>query len=135
MILTYHKGSLSLSLSLSWRSEEIRSAVSKVLGGWKKQMKKQNKIVGMCCLQVHIPMKSQELVQQGVCHIVALPFYIFKSILMQTKNYESSNTSSCKNIIFKKSSERNKNPSRYYNSLINLKFQHKPRYHLPKILI
>jgi hypothetical protein len=29
-----------------------------------------------------------------------------------------------------------KNPSRYYNSIItNLKFQHKPQYHLSKILI
>jgi hypothetical protein len=35
-----------------------------------------------------------------------------------------------KNIIFpKKSSKRNQNPSRYYNSIIhNLKFQHKPKY-------
>jgi len=39
-----------------------------------------------------------------------------------------------KNIIFKKSSERNQNPSRYYNSVTNLKFQHKPKYHLSKIL-
>jgi len=31
-----------------------------------------------------------------------------------------------KNIIFKKLSKRNQNPSRYYNSIItNLKFQHK----------
>jgi len=34
-----------------------------------------------------------------------------------------------------KSSERNKNPSRYYNSVTNLKFQHKPKYHLSQILI
>jgi hypothetical protein len=32
--------------------------------------------------------------------------------------------------------KRNQNPSRYYNSIItNLKFQHKPKYHLSKILI
>jgi hypothetical protein len=32
-------------------------------------------------------------------------------------------------IIFQKSSKRNYNPSRYYyNSITNLKFQHKPRY-------
>jgi hypothetical protein len=32
------------------------------------------------------------------------------------------------NIIFKKkSSKRNQNPSRYHNSLTNLKFQHKPK--------
>jgi hypothetical protein len=35
----------------------------------------------------------------------------------------------CKNnIIFKKSSKRNQNASRYYyNSVTNLKFQHKPK--------
>jgi len=38
-------------------------------------------------------------------------------------------------IIFKQSSKRNQNPSRYYNSIIDLKFQHKPNYHLSKILI
>ncbi len=67
--------------------------------------------------------------QQGVCvsHTVALQFTI-KSILRQKKNYWNSNISSCKNLIFKKSSKRNQNPpSRYYyNSIItNLKFQHK----------
>ncbi len=55
---------------------------------------------------------------------------------MQKENYRSSNISRCKNKIFKKSSMRNQNPSRYYNSIIiNLKFQHKPKYHLSKILI
>jgi hypothetical protein len=38
-------------------------------------------------------------------------------------------------IIFKKSSSRNQNPSRYHNSITNLKFEHKPKYHLSKILI
>ncbi len=32
-------------------------------------------------------------------------------------------------------SKTNQNPSRYYNSITNLKFQHKPKYHLSKILI
>jgi hypothetical protein len=36
----------------------------------------------------------------------------------------------------KKSSKRSQNPSRYHNSIItNLKFQHKPKYYLSKILI
>jgi hypothetical protein len=35
----------------------------------------------------------------------------------------------------KKSSKRNQNPSRYHNSRTNLKFQHKPKYHLSKILM
>jgi hypothetical protein len=68
---------------------------------------------------------------------VALPFTL-KSILRQKKNYENSNISSCKNIIFpqkKTPHKRNQNPSRYYNSITNLKFQHNPKYHLSKILI
>jgi hypothetical protein len=52
---------------------------------------------------------------------------------MQKKNDGNSNISPCKNIIFiKKISKRNQNPSRYYNSITNLKFQHKPKYHLSK---
>jgi hypothetical protein len=40
-------------------------------------------------------------------------------------------------IVFEKSSKRNQYPSSsYYNSIItNLKFQHKPKYDLSKILI
>jgi hypothetical protein len=53
----------------------------------------------------------------------------------QKEIYGNSNISPCKNIIFKKSSKRNRNPSRYYNSITNLKFQHKSKYHLSKILI
>jgi hypothetical protein len=72
--------------------------------------------------------------QQEVCHIVALRF-TFKSIKARRRIMENSNISPCKNIIFKKSSKRNQNPSRYYNSITtNLKFQHKPKYHLSKIL-
>jgi hypothetical protein len=69
-------------------------------------------------------------------HPVALPF-TFKSILRQKKNYVNSNISPCKNITFKGILlKRNQNPSRYYNSMItNLKFQHKSKYHLSKILI
>ncbi len=40
-----------------------------------------------------------------VTHTVALPFTL-KSILWQKKNNENSNISPCKNIIFKKSSEK-----------------------------
>jgi predicted RNA-binding protein associated with RNAse of E/G family len=57
------------------------------------------------------------------------------AIYMKKKNYRNSNISPCKNITFKKSSKRNQNPSRYYNSITNLKFQHKPKYHLSKTLI
>jgi hypothetical protein len=65
---------------------------------------------------------------------VALPFTL-KIILRQKKKYGNSNISPCKNIIFKKSSKRNQNPSRYYNSITNLNLQHKPKYHVSKILI
>jgi hypothetical protein len=60
-------------------------------------------------------------------HIV----YIKRYLKAKEKNYENSNISPCKTIIFKKSSKRNQNPSRYYyNSVTNLKFQHKPKLHL-----
>jgi hypothetical protein len=55
--------------------------------------------------------------------------------MQKRKNYGNSNISPYKNIIFKKSSKRKQNPSKYYNSVNNLKFQHKPKYHLSKILI
>jgi hypothetical protein len=49
----------------------------------------------------------------------------------------NSNISPHKNIIFKKDPvKRNQNPSRYHNSIrTNLKFQHKPKYHLSKNLV
>jgi hypothetical protein len=62
---------------------------------------------------------------------MALPFTL-KCILRQKKNYENSNISPCKNIIFKKSPKRNQNLSRYYKSLTN---QHKPKYHVSKSLV
>jgi hypothetical protein len=50
-----------------------------------------------------------------------------KSISRKKKNYGKSNTSPCKNTIFKKPSKRNQNPSKHYISVTNLKFQHKPK--------
>jgi hypothetical protein len=72
-----------------------------------------------------------------VSHLWPLPFTL-KSILRQKKNDGNSNISPCKNIpnLQKTSSKRKtQNPSRYYNSVTNLKFQHKPKYHLSKTLI
>jgi hypothetical protein len=59
---------------------------------------------------------------------VALPFKL-KYILMQKKSYGNSYISPPSQIIiFKNSSKKNQNPSKYYNSIItNLKFQHKPK--------
>jgi hypothetical protein len=51
------------------------------------------------------------------------------------RSNENSNISPCKNIIFEESSKANQNPSRDYNSVTNLKFQHKPNYHFSKVLI
>jgi hypothetical protein len=51
--------------------------------------------------------KATHYKQQGPCHTMA--FYLhLKSILMQNKNYENSNISPCKNIIFKKCSLKKK---------------------------
>ncbi len=65
---------------------------------------------------------------RGVSHY-GLAMYIkidfkAKEIIMETQIFYHG-----KNIIFKKSSKRNQNPSTYYNSIINLEFQHKPKYH------
>jgi hypothetical protein len=65
---------------------------------------------------------------------MALPFTL-KTILQQKKNYGNSNISPYKNIIFKKTSKRNQNTSRYYNYITYLKFQNQPKYHISKILI
>jgi len=74
---------------------------------------------------------------RGVCHTVALPFTLLKSILRHKKNYGNSNISPCKYRIFKTILyKKTQNPARYnYNSVTNLKFQHKPKSHLSKILM
>jgi len=73
--------------------------------------------------------------KEGVCHIVALPFTL-KSILRQKKNYGNSIISPCQNMIFNKSSKKKtKILQDIINSITNHKFQHKPKYHLSKILI
>jgi hypothetical protein len=65
---------------------------------------------------------------RGVSHC-GLAIYILKD-LKAKKIYGNSNISPCKNIIFKKSFKENQNPSRCYNSITILKFQHEPKYHL-----
>ncbi len=82
----------------------------------------------------HNENKKKQTKIRGVSHC-GLGQVTLKHILRQKKNYGNSNISPCKNTIFKKSSKRNQNLSRYYNSITNLKFQHKPKYHLSKILI
>jgi hypothetical protein len=76
-----------------------------------------------------IPKKTRGVSPSGIGHLH------FKNVLRQKKNYGNSSISPCTNIIFKKSSQQNQNPSRYYNSVTKLKFQHKPKYHISKIII
>jgi hypothetical protein len=64
-----------------------------------------------------------------------LAIYIKKYLKAKEELWRLKYFSPCQNIIFKKSSKRNQNPSRHYKSITNLKFQHKPKYHLSKILI
>jgi len=75
------------------------------------------------------------IVTRGVSHC-GLAIYMKKYLKAKRRIIKTQIFSPCKNIISKKPSKRNQNPSRYYNSIItNLKFQHKPKYHLSKILI
>jgi hypothetical protein len=70
---------------------------------------------------------------RGVSHC-GLVIYI-KKYLKKKKNYGNSNISPCKNIMLKKPSKKKPNPSKYHNSITNLKFQCKPKYHVTKILM
>jgi hypothetical protein len=68
---------------------------------------------------------------------MALSFTL-KSILIRAKEelwkFKFFTIAKLKNLQIK-SSKRNQNPSRYHNSIANLKFQHKPKYNLSKILM
>jgi hypothetical protein len=71
---------------------------------------------------------------RGVLHC-GLAIYIKKYLkakrrIRDTPIFHHAKTESSKNF-----SKRNQNPSRYYNSVTNLQFQHKPKYHLSKFLI
>jgi hypothetical protein len=74
----------------------------------------------MCCPRV----------TRGVS-LCGLAIYI-KKYLKAKKNYGNSNISACKNIIF------NLKETKILQdiiTLINLRFQHKPKYQLSKILV
>jgi hypothetical protein len=75
--------------------------------------------------------------QSWPCHL-----FTFKKYLKKAKEEEELwklkyNFTHAKTQSSKKSSKTNQNPSRYYynSRTTNLKFQHKPKYHLSKILI
>jgi hypothetical protein len=69
--------------------------------------------------------------------VLGLAIYIKKYLKAKSKTMEAQNISPCKKVIFKKkSSKRNQNLSKILQLYItNLKIQHKPKYHLSKILI
>ncbi len=67
-----------------------------------------------------------------MCHTVALPFYIKKYLKAKEEWWKFKDFTMQKCNLQNKSSKRNQNPSRYHNSITNLKFQHKPKYRLSK---
>jgi len=73
-------------------------------------------------------------ITRGVSHY-GLAIYIKNYLKAKRRIMDTPIFHHAKNIIFKTSSKRNQNPSRYYNSITNLKFQHKSNHHLSKILI
>ncbi len=72
----------------------------------------------------------------NITHNLRLDITLTSILRQKKKNYGNSNISPCNLYnLQKKSSKRNQNPPRDHNSITNLKFQHKPKYHLSKILI
>jgi hypothetical protein len=67
---------------------------------------------------------------------VALPFTLKMYLNGKEELWKLKYFTMQKFDLQKKSSERNQNPSSYYKSITNLKFQHKPKYYyLSRILI
>jgi hypothetical protein len=64
-----------------------------------------------------------------------LAIYIRKYLKAKEELWKPKYFTMQKYNLQKKSSKRNQNPSRYYNSITNLKFHHKPKYYLSKILL
>ncbi len=82
---------------------------------------------------VTCPSSSKAKFKQGVCHTVALPFTINKYFKPKEELWKFIYFTMQKCNLKKKSSKRNQNPSRYHtNSITNLKFQYKPKYHVSK---
>jgi len=67
--------------------------------------------------------------KQGLCHTVAFPFTLKKYLDSKEELWKLKYFTMQKNNL-QKILEKKPNPSRYYNSITNLKFQHKPKYHL-----
>jgi hypothetical protein len=63
-----------------------------------------------------------------------LAIYIKKYLKAKEELWKFKYFTKQKYNLQKNSSKRNQNPARYHNSITNLKSQHKPKYHLSKIL-
>jgi hypothetical protein len=112
-----HKGQFEVELWCAWDWKHVKWQ------RWRHSHGLMTSFGGNCSLE------ETPNTRKGGVSLTLWPCHLHeKSILRQKKKYGNSNISPCKNIlIFKISSKRNQNPSRYYNSIItNLKFQHKP---------
>jgi hypothetical protein len=78
---------------------------------------------------------SREHQKQGVCHTMALAFTLKRYLMAKEELWKFKYFTTRKYNLKKKSSKTNQNPSRYHNSMTNFKFQHKPKYHLSRILL
>ncbi len=67
-----------------------------------------------CHLDAKIHLENQ--IKQGAMSHCGLAIYIKKHLKPKEELQKTQIFSPCKNIIFIKSSKRNQNPSRYYNS-------------------
>jgi hypothetical protein len=65
-------------------------------------------------------------ISKGVSHC-GVAIYIKKYLKAQEELWKLKYFNMAKYNLLKKSSKRNHNPSRYYKSMPNLKFQHKPK--------
>jgi hypothetical protein len=70
---------------------------------------------------------SKNQIKQGVCHTTALPLTLKGILKAKEKLQKLKYFTTQKYIIFKKTSKRIQNRSRSYNSIANLKLQHKPK--------
>jgi hypothetical protein len=70
----------------------------------------------------------------GVSHY-GLAIYTKKYLKVKEELWKFQYFTMQKYNLQKKSSKKNQTFSRYHNSIINPKFQHKPKYHLSKIII
>jgi hypothetical protein len=77
---------------------------------------------------------GETIITKAVSHS-GLAIYIKKYLKAKEELWKFEYFTMQKYNLEKKSSKGNQNPSRYHNPITNLKFQHKPEYHLSKILV